>query len=200
VTPNPAVYPFTSLTFITPKSCAARVPDKTKGAVVKLITAPGCQVPSTLDQAAKKYVVLGVTAGIPTAAEREAEKDVLAARAPRSRVEYTPVGSVVLVVSNVAKETQSECPVAEFSPLVPFSVASVEVMAVAALVVTLATSATARATGIANADEAPNEPNINAKTISAIADFFVRFKIVFIVFYFNFLVINFNRYVNDIEK
>jgi hypothetical protein len=53
-----------------------------------------------------------------------------------STVEYTPAGiGDALAVENVLVETQNELSVAAVSPLVPLSVASLEVTAVAGLVV-----------------------------------------------------------------
>lgn len=83
-------------------------------------------------------MVFGVTAGIPVAEERFAEKAVLEAIAPKSAVEYTPVGIVGLAVLNVLVETQIECPEAVEVPFIPFRVASVEVIAVAGFVITKA--------------------------------------------------------------
>jgi hypothetical protein len=68
---------------------------------------------------------------VPRTDERGVEKELFALRAPILPVEYTLVGSVELVVTNGTEEAQNECPVAAVVPLVPFRIASVEVITVA---------------------------------------------------------------------
>jgi hypothetical protein len=95
--------------------------------------------------------VSGVTAGSPVAEESAAENAVSEACAPRSAVENTPAGIVALAVENVLVETQKELSVAAVSPFVALSVALVEVIAVAALVV----GPVVAETSVANAPSAP---------------------------------------------
>jgi hypothetical protein len=125
--------------------------------------------------------VLGVTEGIPVADERREEKGVLAATGPRSIVEYTPPGIVGLAVLNVLVETQNECPSAAIGPLVPLSVASDEVIGLAASVVTSPAANTgvlvANKPNIATSDKTPIDT-----VVKRLNNFFINL-IIFILFF-----------------
>ena len=86
------------------------------------------------------------------AAERLDEKAVLEATAPRSPVEYTPVGKDGLAPPTGVKvlvETQKALPVASASPFIPLSVALLAVTEVAAFVVTVGATACAIGASVA---------------------------------------------------
>jgi hypothetical protein len=120
---------------------------------------------------------------VPIAEDRGAEKELFALRIPISGVEYTPVGGVELVVTNGVKEAQNECPVAAVVPLVPFRIASVEVIAVAGFVITGATSACAT-----EIEAIPKEPTVKAKSVKIAVDFLIIVNF-FCIIIVNFLVI-----------
>jgi hypothetical protein len=122
---------------VEPESGATLVIVGAEESVLKLNTAPGVHVvpPSVEVHTVKKYVVPGVTAGMPVAEESAAENDAPAPCAPRSAVEYTLEGSVGLAVENVLVETQNELSVAAVPLFIAFSVALLDVIAVAGSVV-----------------------------------------------------------------
>jgi len=105
-------------------------------------------------------------AGRPLTDASSVENGDVVASAPKSAVEKTPVGGVGVAVENVLVETQNEEPVAAESPLVPFSVALIDVTIVAALVVGDVV-AMAKAEGAT----APNaRPNVLTTSVSAVSN------------------------------
>ncbi len=108
---------------------------------------------------------------------KRAEKAVLDAMGPRSPVECTSAGSEGLALATALKvlvETQNALPVPSVSPLVPFNVASLDVMEVAASVTG---AVAANAAGMATLKGAKT----NASAMIAEVDMFAFCKIVLFI-------------------